>query len=81
MSNKLMQEYKLTGNEQASILNFLSGKITSREAGKAINLSHQQIINLTTSLVRSWVKQGKLNLNADRLFPNSPSVPKKYEKV
>lgn len=75
MNNKLNFEYKLSGNQKAVLLNFILGNMNSRDAGKEIGLSHQQIINMTTNLFRSWVKSKKIRLNPDRLFETNNKTP------
>lgn len=78
--NKIKKEYVLNGNERAIILNFLSSTITSRQAGKEIGLSHQGVINLTTNLIRSWIRDGKININIDKIFPDQKNLlPKKFK--
>lgn len=53
-------QYKLLPQEERIFRDFLNQKITSREAGKLLDKSHQQIINNSTALVRQWLEEGKI---------------------
>ena len=39
---------------------FLNGDLTTRQAGEALNMSHQGIINLVCSLARKWYQDGEI---------------------
>ena len=50
--------YQLTEQEALVIKKFLAGTITTREAGEKLGISHQQVINLVSSLARTWYQKG-----------------------
>ena len=49
-----------TEHEKKVIGAFLNGDLTSREAGKQLGMSHQNIINLVSSLARKWYQEHKI---------------------
>lgn len=55
-------KYIITPKEEKIFLSFLKGELSTREAGKALNLSHQQVINASTSLCRQWYTEGRLKI-------------------
>lgn len=52
--------YKLNVKEEAVFTDFLLGKLTTREAGKKLGITHQQVINASVSVAKQWVAEGKL---------------------
>jgi len=63
---KRFTEFTLKPQEQAAILTFLEGKISSRKLGTLLGCSHQQAINLTSSICRDWYQKGLLTLKQGR---------------
>ena len=60
MKTKKFQPIAKTDHEKKIIGAFLNGDLTAREAGKAIGLSHQGIINFVASLTRKWYQDHKI---------------------
>lgn len=52
--------YHLTPAQDQAIVDYLSGKMASRELGKALNLSHAGALNLLPKWMRDAVSDGKL---------------------
>ena len=49
-----------TDREKKIIASFLNGDITTREAGKALGISHQNVVNLVSSLARKWYQDNNI---------------------
>ena len=54
MKTKHYQPVLKTEDEKKTVAEFLMGTLTTREAGKRLNLSHQGIIHLVCALARKW---------------------------
>lgn len=60
---KIVQfRYDLDKKEMRIIKRWLGGEIGSREAALQLNCSHQQVINLVSSLCQQWYQSGKLKI-------------------
>lgn len=53
-------QINLSKLEEVQILKYLAGDISSREAGKNMGISHQQVINLTAQICRQWFQAKKV---------------------
>lgn len=64
--NKWIKSYLVIyefSSESSNILKkFLKGEMTSREAGKKLNISHQGVINLSVKFIRSMIQKKKIKL-------------------
>lgn len=59
---KVSREIKLDPTQKKVMAEYLSGKISTREAGKLLGGSHQTIINLAGSFALQWYQTGKIAL-------------------
>lgn len=66
----IKKEFILDGNQFAIIMNFLHGNWSSRETAKELHMSHQGAINLTLSIVKSWIQTGKMIYKDDSKNPS-----------
>lgn len=59
--------YDLSKTEQKAFREFMEGKLSCRDAARYMKISHQQVINLTSAVVRQWIQDGVLKFtgNAD----------------
>ena len=59
-------KFKGVPNETAEVLNdFLHRRITSREAGKKLGVSHQTVINRLGALMVEGYRQGKIRIEGE----------------
>ena len=59
-----VQVYEFCDPEAESImLDFIHGVRGARTTGNMLGISHQQVINMTTSLCRQWIREGRLSFN------------------
>ena len=63
-TRSIRTEYVMSPDEERVIVRFLRGELAAREAGKQLGVSHQQAINMLSTVCRQWVKSGKLILKS-----------------
>lgn len=61
-ANKNLVRYELTPEEIEVVKQYLSGELSSRGAGEKLGISHQQVINLVSSLAREWYRNGLIKI-------------------
>lgn len=71
---RMNMEYHLDSNDRPVMLNFLLSNMTAREAGDLLGISHTQVFNVALSLVRSWIRSGKIDIDPERIFPGSVGI-------
>lgn len=49
-----------TSKEREVMRQFLSGKLSTREAGKKLGMSHQNVINVVCRLAQQLYREGKV---------------------
>jgi len=59
---KIKREIVLTPKQLLVMKQYLAGQLSTRQAAKLLDLSHQSIINLTAALACQWFQQGKFTL-------------------
>lgn len=59
---KTEKVFVFTNEEKVALKKYLNGEITTREAGKVLNCSHQQVINMVGMLAKNWYQKGKVEI-------------------
>jgi len=54
---------ELSDKEAFGISEYLQGKISSRELGKILNMSHQGSINLFGTIIKQWYRDGVIKFS------------------
>lgn len=61
----MKRKYEVDEKVIKVVMEYLAGELSTRQAGRELGISHQAILNLTTSLLREWYQEGKV-----KIFPN-----------
>lgn len=61
-SRKSFIRYELTEQDLATVKLYLNGDFSSRQAAEKLGISHQQVINLVSSLARDWFRKGLIKI-------------------
>lgn len=63
------KHYVLSTEAERVVVHFLLGGESVRSAGEKLGCSHQQVINLATTMTRQWIGEGKLKFIGDGSTP------------
>jgi len=61
--SKISTKYDLDDKQKEAMKNFLKCETSAETAGKVIGYSHQQVINMTTTLFRWLVVHKKIDID------------------
>jgi hypothetical protein len=72
---KKYTKYELTSKQELAVKEFLDGRLSSRECGKILGCSHENVRLIMFYILRQWYKENKWSFNQSFIFNPSHEKP------